>query len=305
MIFQQVEKIIEKTIHVQETSGVDIFTNGEIGRENYIHFIIRNWNNIDFDQLEKKSLRNNAYTCQLPVIRDKLSVRNLCARKDWQISSQKTANPSQLKYTLPGPMTIYDTVVDKHYTTQIECMTDIARIINAEMHDLQQGGCSHVQLDEPVLARYPEKTLLYGPGLLEECFQGITMHKSLHICCGYPDKLEDTEYPKAKIESYQTIAKVLDNSVVDSISIEDAHRHNDLKKLLPLFQKKILILGVINISTVTLESVENIVDRIQDALQYIDPERLWISPDCGLGMLPFDIAVKKLSIMCEAVSRVS
>ena len=299
---QILDQKITETLEIQEKIGIDVFTNGEIGRENYIHFIMRNWGGVDFNKLEKKTLRNNAYSCKLPVIRSKLSINKMIAKQDWLRSSKKVKDPSKLKYTLPGPMTIYDTIVDRYYDSPIQCMNDIAKIINMEMLDLQKGGCSHIQLDEPVFARYPEKVLLYGNNLLDRCFEGIVVHKSLHICRGYPDKLEHTNYLKADKNSYIKIADLLDNSIVDSISIEDAHRNNDLEKLLGLFKNKIIILGVIKIATVSIESVDYITNRINEALNYINYNRLWISPDCGLGMLPIDIAIKKLKVMSDAAN---
>ena len=201
-------------------------------------------------------------------------------------------------------MTIYDTSCNRYYDTPIKCTMDIAKLINKEILDLQKYGCHYVQLDEPVFARYPDNALKYGSMLLEECFKNITIHKSIHICCGYPDKLEETDYQKADKNSYIRIAKMLDESVVDSVSMEDAHRHNDLSQLLPLFTKTIVILGVVKIATVQLEDVEQIRQRIKEALKYIDRNNLWISPDCGLGMLPVNIAIQKLSIISEAVKDV-
>ena len=210
-----------------------------------------------------------------------------------------------LKYTLPGPMTIYDTVVNKYYNSELDCLLDIATLLNKEILELQKVGCQHIQLDEPVYARYPEKAIKYSKDLLEICFNGINVHKSLHMCCGYPDKLEQTDYLKADPNSYKMIAPILDNTVIDSISIEDAHRNNNLAILLPLFKNKIIIMGVVKISTVVLETEDQIVNRIKQALKYIDKERLWISPDCGLGMLPKNIAISKLKILAKAAKKMA
>ena len=213
-----------------------------------------------------------------------------------------TTNKGVLKYTLPGPMTLYDTIVNKYYNNELECMMDIAVLINNEIKDLQKMGCSHIQLDEPVYARYPEKVIKYSELLLEACFKNITIHKSLHMCCGYPNKLEQTDYLKADKNSYKSIAPILNDSIIDSISIEDSHRNNNLEELLPLFNNKIIILGVVNIATVNMETVQEIVNRIMFALKYIDYERLWISPDCGLGMLPKEVAIAKLETIANAVN---
>jgi 5-methyltetrahydropteroyltriglutamate--homocysteine methyltransferase len=294
------EKEVSRIIKIHEDNKIDVFTNGEIGRENYIHFILRKWKGIDFKKLQNKMLRNGAYNTKLPVIINKIRCDYPTSGYDWLQSKKLTNNIGILKYTLPGPMTIYDTVVNSFYKNELDCMIDIAKLLNKEILNLQEKGCIYIQLDEPVYARYPKKVIKYSEKLLNICFDGISIHKSLHMCCGYPDKLEETDYLKADNNNYKIIAPYLDNSVIDSISMEDAHCHNDLSTLLPLYKNKIVILGMIKIATVELEKYEDIVERIKEAHKYIDPDRLWISPDCGLAMLPESVAIYKLSILSKA-----
>ncbi len=136
------------------------------------------------------------------------------------------------------------------------------------------------------MARYIDRAMKFASELLEICFDGIYIHKEVHVCCGYPEKLDDKKYKKAKRGTYNVMAEILENSPTDGVSIEDAHRHNDLSELLPLFKTKEIVLGVVDRSTTYIETVDEIVDRATEALNYIDFDRLWLAPDCGLAMLP-------------------
>ena len=147
------------------------------------------------------------------------------------------------------------------------------------------------------------EALEYGIANLEKCFyeiQNTKVEKITHICCGYPDKLDAINYPKAPLESYIRIAKQLDKSIIDTVSIEDAHRYNDLA-LLESFKQTKIIFGLIKIANSEVESMEEIQKRISKALNHIDVNRLIAAPDCGLGHLSRNLAKKKLKIMVEAV----
>ena len=290
----------QRVIRTHEAVGIGIITDGEVGRENYIHYLLRSWQGVDFHNLEEKSLRDGAYRTHLPVLRSALSCSEPESGQIWKRSSLLCLRPLSLKYTLPGPLTILDTVVNKHYANKETCLFRLAKLINKEMLSLQREGCVHIQLDEPVYARYSHTVQKYGARLLECCFQGIKVHKSLHVCCGYPNKLEQIDYQKADPESYLSIARVIDNSPVDSVSIENAQQQNELAALLPLFQKTIVILGVIRIATTQLETVDEIVAQGLKAASFLPEGRLWLAPDCGLGMLPSGVAKAKLAILAEA-----
>jgi 5-methyltetrahydropteroyltriglutamate--homocysteine methyltransferase len=182
---------------------------------------------------------------------------------------------------------------------------DIAIAINVEIRRLVEAGCKYIQVDEPLFARKPNNALEFGIKNLEKCFEGITqdnVDKATHICCGYPDKLNAINYPKAPLDSYKKIAKALDDSIIDSVSIEDAHRHNDLS-LLKDYKKTKVIFGLIKIANSKIESEEEIVSRINDALKFISKEQLIAAPDCGLGHLTTELAISKLKVMASAVKK--
>ncbi len=134
-------------------------------------------------------------------------------------------------------------------------------------------------------------------GITHENVERIT-----HICCGYPDKLDAINYPKAPLDSYKKIAKALDDSIIDSVSIEDAHRHNDLS-LLKDYTKTKVIFGLIKIANSKIESEEEITVRINEALKFIAKEQLIAAPDCGLGHLSRELAISKLKVMSSAVKK--
>ena len=141
-------------------------------------------------------------------------------------------------------MTITDTIANTYYNSDEEMGNDLAIAINTEIKRLVKVGCKYIQVDEPLFARKPENALKFGIENLEKCFEGVNendVEKITHICCGYPDKLDAIDYPKAPLDSYKRIAKSLDNSIIDSVSIEDAHRYNDLGFLKNYKNTKIIL----------------------------------------------------------------
>ena len=122
---------------------------------------------------------------------------------------------------------------------------------------------------------------------------------AVHLCCGYPSYCDQDDYVKADKSYYITLAKLLDDIGVNQVSIEDAEAQNDLEQLLPPFKKMTVIFGAIAIARSKVESVEDVKKRVEVALKYIDPERLVLAPDCGLGYLTDEIIEAKLKVMVE------
>tara|TARA_Y100000590_G_scaffold373393_1_gene437070 strand:- start:19451 stop:20521 length:1071 start_codon:yes stop_codon:yes gene_type:complete len=299
------QKAAKEVIKDQLECGIDIVTDGEIKRENYIHYHCRHLKGIDFNNLTEKIARTGNYKCFLPTITNKITATEAFLVEEWKNNQNQSNKP--VKVTIPGPMTITDTIANTYYKSDEEMGYDLALAINIEIKRLVEAGCKYIQVDEPLFARKPENALTFGIKNLEKCFDGITstdVEKITHICCGYPDKLDAINYPKAPLDSYKKIAKTLDQSIIDSISIEDAHRYNDLSLLKDYTNTKI-ILGVIKIASSNLESIEEIELRINEALKYIAADQLIAAPDCGLGHLSRDLAIAKLKKMVQAVKKFS
>ena len=297
------DKAAKEVIKDQLDCGIDIITDGEIKRENYIHYHCRHLNGVDFNTLTEKVARTGNYKCWLPTITNKISAADPFLVDEWKNNQSLSNKP--VKVTIPGPMTITDTIANTYYKSDEEMGYDLAIAINTEIKRLVDAGCKYIQVDEPLFARKPDNALAFGIKNLEKCFDGVNqsdVEKITHICCGYPDKIDAVDYPKAPLDSYKKIAKALDSSKIDSVSIEDAHRYNDLS-LLKNYKNTKIIFGVIKIASSKIETVEEIESRISETLKFISKEQLIVAPDCGLGHLSRDLAIKKLKIMSLAAKK--
>ncbi len=294
-----IQQGIQEVVTDQVDCGIDIPTDGEIVRENYIHYHCRHLNGFDFKYLTSKEVRGGTYCANLPSITGPVSLKKTYIVNDWKIAQSFTNKP--LKITLPGPMTVADTNADIYYNDPKKLGSDIAETLNAEVLALANAGCRHIQIDEPVFARRPRQALDYGFENLEKAFHGCPDHvvRTAHMCCGYPDRLDNPDYPKADREAYHQIADTVEMSTLNAVSFEDAHRPNDLR-FLEHFKTTSIILGVVAIAKSKIESVEEIRGRLSQALNHIDSDRLIAAPDCGLGLLGRDLAMAKLKNLSEA-----
>ncbi len=289
-------------VRAQIDAGIDVPTDGEQGREHYIFYHLRHLKGVDYNRLQIRTVRGiEEWYKDVPTISGRIEPQGHFLRYDWQIAQQIAGTGHSVKLTLPGPMTIADTVVDDYYGDETKLHRALARALNAEIRDLAAAGCEWIQIDEPLFARYPDKALAYGIENLEHCFAGVHegVNRVVHLCCGYPRELDDPDPPKADRASYFKIAEALDEADVDAVSLEDAHRYNDLT-LLEKFRTIKVIFGVISIAATRVERVDEIRDRLSAALHHIDAERLIVGPDCGLGMLDKATAHEKLKNLVEA-----
>ena len=295
---------IEEVVQDQVDAGIDVPTDGEVRRENYIFYQCRNMNGIDFEHLSEKVARDGAFTARVPTITGPVTPRDLVLARDWRIAQRVTDRP--VKITLPGPMTVTDSLANAFYPDPKTQGQALAEALNAEVRSLAAAGCRHIQVDEPVFARKPQQALDYGIENLERVFHGVPedVQRIVHMCCGYPSALDTPDYPKADPQAYFRIADAMDEAAIDAVSIEDAHRPNDLG-LLERYARTTVLFGVVNIGRSRVEPVEEIADRLGHALEHIDPARLVAAPDCGLGLLGRDLAVAKLTNLCAAAHGVA
>jgi len=293
-------KATQAAIEDQIACGIDVPTDGEQRRENYIHYHCRHFAGFDFENLTRRELRDGAYSAELPTIVGPISPKgNHFLDDDFQIAQSFTDRP--VKITVPGPLTIMDTTVNSMYDNERELAFDLADALNFEIRALANAGCKYIQVDEPLFARNVERALEYGTECLDRCFEGVSggVTRVMHMCCGYPEHLDDEKYQKADQQSYFKLAEAVDASTVDQISIEDAHRHNDLS-LLEKFSVSTVIFGCVTIAQSRIEPVEKIAIRLQAALDHIDRDRLVAAPDCGLAMLGRELAMAKLKNLHQA-----
>ncbi len=298
-----IERATREVVADQVSAGISIPTDGEVPRENYIHYHCRHLRGIDFNRLTARAARAGDFHTNVPTIVGPVSLADDYATRDWRRAQSFTDRP--VKMTLPGPMTTADTTGDDHYGDAGARGAAYADALNGAILGLADAGCRHIQLDEPVFVRYVPDVLDFGIEHVERAFHRCPpdVTRIVHICCSYPDILDSPSSSKAPKEAYAQIATGLDESCVMTVSLEDAHRHNDLS-LFELFQRTTVILGCFDIGKSAVESVEQIRDRLRAVLEHIDAERLMAAPDCGLGLLGRDLATRKLRNLCEAAASV-
>ena len=210
-----------------------------------------------------------------------------------------------LKFTIPGPMTICGTITNKFYQDERSLCQDLIPIIRREIIYLKEMGCTEIQIDEPLFARNPQEALDWGIDFLNQIIKDISgVFFTVHMCCGYPSHLDQKDYLKADKDSYKLLSKSLDKSLIDAISIEDAHCKCQDLSFIKNIKNKTIVFGAIAIANSRIETVAEIEDRIKQLLQYIPKERLIIAPDCGLGYLPKPILISKLKNMVEAAKNI-
>ncbi len=286
----------------QIACGIDIPTDGEQRRENYVHYQCRHFSGFDFVNLEQRVMRNGAYVTDLPAIRGKISAGTPVLPRDFH--EAQTASDRPVKITLPGPLTIMDTTADAFYDDPRRLGRDLAEALNAEVLALAAAGCRYIQIDEPVFARKPVEALAFGVDNLERVFHGLPGHvnRVAHMCCGYPDRLDNPDYPKADPVAYFDLIAALDGRI-DALSIEDCHCNNRLE-LFESFEKTSAIVGFVDIAVSRVEPVDEIVERMAKVLGILPAARVIAAPDCGLGFLGRDLAVQKLTNLCLAAKLV-
>ncbi len=301
------ELLVEATraaIEDQLACGVDIPTDGEQRRENYIHYHCRNLAGIDFVDLTRKVHRDGAAVADLPTIRARIEPRgNHFLDRDFRIAQQFSDRP--VKLTVPGPLSIIDTTANAWYRTERELAFDLADALNYEIRALAAAGCRYIQVDEPLFVRKVDDALAFGIECLDRCFDGIgpEVTRVMHMCCGYPGHIDDEAYHKADPDCYFQLARAVDGSSIDQVSIEDAHCLNDLA-LLEQFSSSAVILGVVTIASSRIETSDEIKQRLELALRHIDSDRLLAAPDCGLMMLGRELAMAKLDNLCKAAQAI-
>jgi 5-methyltetrahydropteroyltriglutamate--homocysteine methyltransferase len=288
-----------EVVREQAAAGIDVPTDGEVRREHYIYYQCRHFAGFDFASLTRKSMRQGSWIAEVPTVRGPIRAGWPILPRDWRVAQAATDQP--VKITLPGPMTIIDSTADAYYGDERLIAAALADALNLEIRALAEAGCRWVQIDEPVFAREPERALAFGVEMLERCFHGVpaSLKRAVHICCGYPSSLDMTDYPKADPDAYFRLAPALEAAAIDAVSIEDAHRPNDLA-LLEHFRTKIVMLGVVGIARTRIETVEEIGARLRAALGHIDTHRLMAAPDCGLIMLDRPRIIAKLGNLSKA-----
>jgi 5-methyltetrahydropteroyltriglutamate--homocysteine methyltransferase len=278
-------------IRNQERAGLDIITDGEQRRESYSNRFATALEGVDIDN-PGTALDRSGHPNPVPRVTGKVRRKHPVEVRDVEFLRANTDRA--IKITVPGPFTMAQQAQNDFYDDEQAMVLDYAAAVNAEIRDLFAAGADIVQIDEPYMQARPEKARQFGLRGLQAALDGVTGTTAIHICFGYAAIIH------VRPEGYSFLPE-LANAPVQQISIETAQSNLDCSVLEKL-PGKTIILGVLDLSDMTVETPETVAARIRRALPHVPAERIVVAPDCGLKYLPRDVAFGKMCAMVEGAA---
>lgn len=275
-------------IRDQERAGLDIITDGEMRRESYSNRFATALEGVDVDN-PGSALDRSGHPNPVPRITGKIRRKHPVEVRDVQFLRANTDRA--IKITVPGPFTMSQQAQNDFYKDEQELVLDYAAAVNAEINDLFAAGADIVQIDEPYMQARPAKAREFGVNGLNAALDGVKGTTAVHICFGYAAIIHE------RPEGYSFLPE-LANTAVNQVSIETAQSNLDCK-VLEALPGKTIILGVLDLSDMTVEAPETVAARIRRALPHVPAERIVLAPDCGLKYLPRPVAFAKMQAMVE------
>jgi 5-methyltetrahydropteroyltriglutamate--homocysteine methyltransferase len=280
-------------IKQQEDAGIDIVTDGEQSRQHFVHGFLESVNGIDFAKRVEMGIRNDRYKAMVPTVTGPLSLKGRVHATEARFARAHTGK--KLKITLPGPMTIVDTIADGYYGDRIKMAFAFADVLNQEARALEADGVDVIQFDEPAFNVYMGEVTEWGIAALHRAAAGLTCTTAVHICYGYgiPANVEWKTTLGTAWRQYEKIFPALGKSRLRQISLECRNSKVPLE-LLRLLDGKDVLLGVIDVATEAVETSEEVAAVIGEALRYVSRERIVPCTNCGMAPMRRDIAAGKL-----------
>ncbi len=290
-------------LKLQEDAGIDIVSDGEQSRQHFVHGFLEGIDGIDFARRVPMGIRNNRYQALVPTVTGKLRRRH--AAHAWEARIARRHTTRRLKFTLPGPMTIVDTVADAHYGDRALMAMAFAELLNEEARELAAIGVDVVQFDEPAFNVYLDEVALWGIAALHRAAEGLSCKTAVHICYGYgiPANIDWKRGLGAEWRQYERIFPALAASRIDQVSLECANSHVPIE-LLALLGGKDVLLGAIDVATSEAETPEEVAATIERALRFVPPERLYPCTNCGMAPLDRTLAARKLTALAAGAALV-
>jgi 5-methyltetrahydropteroyltriglutamate--homocysteine methyltransferase len=277
----------------QEDAGIDIVTDGEQFRIHFVHGFLEHVEGIDWALKTPMGIRNNRYVVDVPTVTGPIRRKSPVHRE--QAAFVRAHTGRKVKFTLPGPMTICDTIADAHYGRRADMAMAFADALNAEAKELEAAGVDLIQFDEPAFNVFGDDVNDWGVAALERAAAGLTCATGVHICYGYGIKanLDWKETLGSEWRQYEGIFPAINASSIQQVSLERANSKVPAS-LMGLLSDKVVMVGVIDVATNRVETAEEVAATIASALEFVDAERLSPCTNCGLAPLPRDVAVRKL-----------
>jgi 5-methyltetrahydropteroyltriglutamate--homocysteine methyltransferase len=287
----------------QEDAGIDVVTDGEQSRQHFVHGFLEGIEGVDFSRRVTIGIRADRYRAEVPTVTGAL--RRMGSIHGDEVRFARAHTTRRLKFTIPGPMTIVDTLADEHYRDRRRLALEFARVINEEARELAALGLDVVQLDEPAFNVYMDDVAAWGIEALHRAVEGLGCRTAVHICYGYGIKA-NTDW-KATLggewRQYEKTFPLLAASRIDQVSLECAGSRVPLE-LLGLLRGKDVLVGAIDVATASIETPEQVAATIRKALAFVPPERLHPCTNCGMVPLARDVARQKLHALAAGAALV-
>ncbi|OQQ08505.1 5-methyltetrahydropteroyltriglutamate--homocysteine methyltransferase [Vibrio splendidus] len=283
------------SLHEQQQAGIDIVSDGEQTRQHFVTTFIEHLNGVDFEKRETVKIRDR-YDASVPTVVGPVSRQKSVFVEDAKFLRQQTDQP--IKWALPGPMTMIDTLYDAHYQSREKLAWEFAKILNEEAKELEAAGVDIIQFDEPAFNVFFGEVNDWGIACLERAIEGLKCETAVHICYGYGIKA-NTDWKKTlgtEWRQYEEVFPKLQQSNIDIISLECHNSHVPLE-LLELVRGKKVMVGAIDVATDSIETPEEVASTLRETLKYVDADKLYPCTNCGMAPLPRDIASAKLNAL--------
>ncbi|MDM1248804.1 methionine synthase [Acinetobacter sp. R933-2] len=283
------------SLHEQLLAGIDIVSDGEQTRQHFVTTFIEHLEGVDFEKRETVRIRNR-YDASVPSVVGAVARKKPVFVEDAKFLRSQTNQP--IKWALPGPMTMIDTLYDGHYKSREKLAWEFAKILNQEALELQAAGVDIIQFDEPAFNVFFDEVNDWGVATLERALEGLTCETAVHICYGYGIKA-NTDWKKtlgSEWRQYEEAFPKLQKSKLDIISLECQNSRVPMD-LIELIRGKKVMVGAIDVATNTVETAEEVANTLRKALQFVDADKLYPSTNCGMAPLSREVARGKLNAL--------
>jgi 5-methyltetrahydropteroyltriglutamate--homocysteine methyltransferase len=280
----------------QEDAGIDIVTDGEQARQHFVHGFLEQIEGVDFGRRVTMGIRNNRYDAEVPTVTG--SLRRKQSVHGFEVAIARAHTERRLKFTLPGPMTIVDTIADAHYGDKVALAMAFAALLNEEARELAATGVDVIQFDEPAFNVYMDEVREWGIGALHRAVEGLACKTAVHICYGYGIKanLDWKASLGAEWRQYEAIFPALAESGIDQVSVECAGAKVPVE-LLGLLKGKDVLLGAVDVASERVETPEEVAATIEQASHFVPAERLYPCTNCGMAPMDRSLAISKLGAL--------
>ena len=283
------------SFHEQQLAGIDIISDGEQTRQHFVTTFIEHLSGVDFQNRKTVKIRDR-YDASVPVVVDEVARQKAVFVDDAKFLRKQTNKP--IKWALPGPMTMVDTLYDNHYKSREKLAWEFAKALNEEARELQDAGVDIIQFDEPAFNVFFDEVNDWGMAVLNRAIEGLNCQTAVHICYGYGIKA-NTDWKKtlgSEWRQYEEIFPKIQNSTIDLVSLECHNSHVPFN-LIELLRGKKVMIGAIDVATNRIETPEEVANTLRKALEFVDIENLYPSTNCGMAPLSRNVAKGKLSAL--------